>query len=111
MSTNDDRHLDANAAGGALREIFSVDVTAAGTSCATCARSFTFAQTLLHAWAPGLVGRCPFCGEVVFRLVRGPGRAWLDLRGVTCLDIRMPEGAGVRAAGAGATGEGPADDT
>ncbi|MFI7610326.1 DUF6510 family protein [Nonomuraea terrae] len=91
MSTNDD-HLDANAAGGALRELFSVDLTAAGILCATCARSFTFAEALLYARAPGLVGRCPACGEVVFRLVRGPGRAWLDLRGSTCLAIRMPEG-------------------
>lgn len=90
MSTDDD-HLDANAAGGALREIFCVDLTAAGTSCATCAHGFTLAEALLYTRAPGLVGRCPACGGVVFRLVRGPGRAWLDLRGSTCLDIRMPE--------------------
>jgi hypothetical protein len=27
----------------------------------------------------------------VLRLVRGPGRAWLDLRGVTCLQVSLPE--------------------
>jgi len=26
----------------------------------------------------------------VLRLVRGPDRAWLDLRGVTCLQLAVP---------------------
>jgi hypothetical protein len=25
------------------------------------------------------------------RLVRGPGRGWLDLRGLTCLQLPVPE--------------------
>ena len=29
------------------------------------------------------------------RLVRGPDRAWLDLRGVTCLEVRLPVDAAV----------------
>jgi hypothetical protein len=28
---------------------------------------------------------------VLVRLVRAPGRAWLDLRGLTCLEIALPE--------------------
>jgi uncharacterized protein DUF6510 len=35
------------------------------------------------------VARCPACAEVVLRLVRGPDRAWLDLRGVTCLELAV----------------------
>jgi hypothetical protein len=28
---------------------------------------------------------------VLLRLVRGPGRAWLDLRGVTYLEFALPD--------------------
>jgi hypothetical protein len=26
----------------------------------------------------------------MLRLARGPGRAWLDLRGITCLELTVP---------------------
>jgi len=38
-----------------------------------------------------VVARCPGCGQVLVRLVRGPGRAWLDLRGLTYLQLPMAE--------------------
>ena len=44
--------------------------------------------------APGMVARCPGCGAVMLRLARGPGRAWLDLRGITCLQLTLPGGDG-----------------
>jgi hypothetical protein len=37
-----------------------------------------------------MVARCPTCDAVLLRLVRSPDRAWLDLRGVTCLQLAMP---------------------
>ncbi|GAA2901262.1 DUF6510 family protein [Streptosporangium fragile] len=83
-------HVDGNAAGGALREVFAVDLTAATGRCANCARSLALAEARLYTRAPGLVARCPGCEEVVFRLVRGPGRAWLDMRGVTCVQFELP---------------------
>jgi hypothetical protein len=36
------------------------------------------------------VARCPSCDDVVLRLVRGPERAWLDLRGAVSLQVAMP---------------------
>ena len=48
------------------------------------------AQTHVYTDAPGVVARCPGCGGVMLRLVRGPGRAWLDLRGITCLQLALP---------------------
>src|SRR5262249_33069123 len=42
--------------------------------------------------------RCPTCEEVLLRLVRGPGRAWLDLRGVTSLQVTVPGGGAGRSA-------------
>jgi hypothetical protein len=41
--------------------------------------------------APGVVARCPVCGQVLLRLVHGPGRAWLDLRGLTYLQLAVPD--------------------
>jgi hypothetical protein len=41
--------------------------------------------------APGLVARCSNCDSMLFRLVRGPGRAWLDMRGLTYLEFSLPD--------------------
>ncbi len=83
-------HLDGNVLGGELGELFTADITTAVGQCASCGASGTIAQTMVYADAPGMVARCPSCGVVMLRLVRGPGRAWLDLRGVTYLQLTMP---------------------
>jgi hypothetical protein len=41
--------------------------------------------------APGVVARCPTCEQVLLRLVQGRGRAWLDLRGLTYLQLPVPD--------------------
>lgn len=83
-------YLDGNMLAGALGELFAVDVTSAVGTCVSCGTRGTIAQTRVYTDAPGLVARCPACGEVVLRLARGPGRAWLDLRGLTCLQLTIP---------------------
>ena len=83
-------HMDGNVLGGELGELFTVDITTAAGQCASCGATGTIAQTLVYADAPGLIARCPACGEVMLRLVRGPGRAWLDLRGIACLQLTTP---------------------
>ena len=40
---------------------------------------------------PGLIARCPTGHQALLRLVRGPGRAWLDLRGLTWLQLPAPK--------------------
>ena len=83
-------HLDGNVLGGELGELFTADVTAATGQCASCGAVSAIAQTLVYTHAPGLVARCPSCTGVMLRLVRGPGRAWLDLRGIACLQLTTP---------------------
>jgi Family of unknown function (DUF6510) len=83
-------HLDGNAMGGALGELFAVDVTAAVGQCASCGTSAVIGEALVYPTGPGLVARCSTCEEVIVRLVRGTGRAWLDLRGVSCLEVTLP---------------------
>ena len=49
------------------------------------------AEARVFDHAPGLVARCPACDQVLLRLVNGPSRAWLDLRGLTYLQLPVPE--------------------
>jgi Zn finger protein HypA/HybF involved in hydrogenase expression len=83
--------LDGNAMGGPMRDLFSVDVTGAMTKCANCGMVGALAQTRLFEHAPGMVARCPNCDSVMMRMVRGPGRAWLDLQGMSYLQLPMPD--------------------
>jgi hypothetical protein len=82
--------MDGNMLGGVLGELFTHDMTTAVVQCATCGTAITVAQTMVYADAPGLIARCPTCDAVMLRLVRGPGRSWLDLRGMNYLQLSMP---------------------
>jgi len=82
--------MDGNMLGGVLGELFTMDMTMAVGQCTSCEATNTIAQTMVYADAPGLVARCPDCDAVMLRLARGPGRAWLDLRGVTYLQLPVP---------------------
>jgi hypothetical protein len=82
---------DGNALAGPLQDVFSVDVTAAAGQCGTCGRVGPIASARLFDHAPGMVARCPNCEQVLLRMVRGPGRAWLDLRGLTYLQVAVPD--------------------
>jgi hypothetical protein len=82
--------LDGNVLAGALSELFAIDITSATGQCVSCGTSGAIGQARVYSDAPGLIARCPACSEVVLRLVRSPGRAWLDLRGLTCLEVTLP---------------------
>jgi hypothetical protein len=83
-------YVDGNRLAGELREIFTVDVTAARGRCAGCGRVGALAETRVYPHAAGLVARCPGCDEVLLRLVRAPGRAFLDLHGLALLEVSLP---------------------
>jgi hypothetical protein len=82
---------DGNSLGGPLREVFSVDVTAAIGRCARCGRTGPLAEGRVYSHAPGTVLRCPGCDQYLLRMVRTPGRAWLDLRGLEFLELPSPD--------------------
>jgi hypothetical protein len=82
--------LDGNAAAGELAAVFVADMTTAVTTCATCADARPVAELVAHLDGPGTVLRCASCGAVQLRLVRAGGRAWLDLRGVRVVELRLP---------------------
>ncbi|HWD46201.1 MAG TPA: DUF6510 family protein [Actinomycetota bacterium] len=82
---------DGNALTGPLGDLIRVDVTTAIACCTTCGRTAPMAEVRVFDHAPGVVARCPTCDQALLRLVRGPGRAWLDLRGLSYLQLPVPE--------------------
>jgi ribosomal protein S27E len=82
---------DGTALAGPLQEVLGVEVTTAVGRCIQCGRTAAMAEVRVFDHAPGLVARCPVCDQVLVRLVRGPGRAWLDLRGLTYLQLPTAE--------------------
>jgi hypothetical protein len=82
--------LDGNALAGALGELFTVDVTTATARCDGCHHTCSVAELVVYANAPGLIGRCPACEDVLIRLVRAADRAWLDLRGLSVIQLTLP---------------------
>jgi hypothetical protein len=84
------RRLDGNAAGGALTDLFAVDLTAARSRCASCGTTAMLGAHHLYADAPAMVVRCPTCTEVVLRFASQDGRMLLDLRGAELLTVPVP---------------------
>jgi len=82
--------LDGNAIGGLLREIFTMEMTAANTTCAGCGAVNAIGRVAVYVHAPGTVVRCPECDAVLMRIVRGRGRYWVDLTGTRCLEFAEP---------------------
>jgi hypothetical protein len=82
---------DGSALAGPLEDLIGPDVTAAVGCCAGCGRTGPMVEVRVFDRAPGVVARCPVCDQVLLRLVRGGGRAWLDLRGLTWLQLAVPD--------------------
>ena len=74
-------HLDGNAIGGLMSDVFGRDVTDALESCRACgAENFVGA---LHVYrAAGVVVRCPSCHAVLMRFVESRDQVWVDLGGL-----------------------------
>jgi uncharacterized protein DUF6510 len=84
-------YVDGNSLAGPLAEVFGVDFTAVVGTCASCGFAAAVATLRVYANAPGVVARCSECDEVVLRLVRAPGEAWVDLRGARSLRVPLAD--------------------
>lgn len=60
----DETHLDGNALGGLLHEVFGREMTDARGSCATCGTVNQVGAMLVYR-GPSDVVRCPSCGDVM----------------------------------------------
>jgi Family of unknown function (DUF6510) len=82
-----EQFVDGNAAAGPLSEVFAFDVSSAQGQCAGCGQVAPMARSYVYGPAPGLVLRCSSCESVLMRMVSGGSRTWLDLTGLTYLQI------------------------
>jgi hypothetical protein len=89
--TSSNQWTDGSALAGPLQPLLRFDVTAAIGRCTGCGRTAPMTEARVFDHAPGVVARCPACDQVLLRLVNGPTRAWLDLRGLTYLQLPVPE--------------------
>jgi hypothetical protein len=83
-----DLKLDGNAAAGLFRELLSFELTTARGRCDNCGAVAEVGAVLVFANAPGSVLRCPQCESVLMRIAKNGGRYWLDVRGITWLEIQ-----------------------
>jgi len=90
--TSPNRWSDGDALAGHVGDVFRVDLTSAVGRCSGCGPTAPMAEARVFDHAPGVVARCPVCDQVLLRLVRGPGRTWLDVRGLAYLQLPAPEG-------------------
>ncbi|HKC21085.1 MAG TPA: DUF6510 family protein [Gaiellaceae bacterium] len=74
-------HVDGNAIGGLLNDVFGREATDASGLCSTCGAE-NFVGALLVYRAAGVVVRCPACGAVLMRFVEGHGQVWVELGGL-----------------------------
>jgi hypothetical protein len=61
----DERHVDGNALGGLMLEVFGREMTAARGCCAACGAVNAMATLVVFRGGPGDVARCPVCASVV----------------------------------------------
>lgn len=77
--------LDGNAIGGLLIDVFGGEMTTATGTCGHCGTPSRVAQFAVYRRAPGIVARCPTCGNVVMVFIRARGMTCTDLTGLTDL--------------------------
>lgn len=66
--------LDGNSLAGALLEHFGTDMTSTRGTCAHCGAAAQIAELRVYTKAPGMVGRCPSCGNVAVVVVQTAAR-------------------------------------
>jgi DNA-directed RNA polymerase subunit RPC12/RpoP len=74
-------HLDGNAIGGLLTDVFGREATDASGRCASCGAE-NFVGALYVYRAAGIVVRCPSCQSVLMRFVEARDVLWVDLGGL-----------------------------
>ena len=84
---DDDLRLDGNAAGGLLKEIFRLEMTAAEATCGGCGAKKPIGELMLYRHGLGSIFRCASCDTALLRIAHIGGNYRLDLSGMSCLQI------------------------
>jgi hypothetical protein len=74
-------HVDGNAIGGLLADVFGRDATDANGRCRECGAE-NYVGALLVYRAAGIVVRCPSCHATLMKLVEARDELWIELGGL-----------------------------
>ena len=101
-------HVDGNAIGGLLSDVFGRDATDASGRCRACgAENFVGA---LHVYrGAGVVVRCPSCHAVLMRVVEARDQLWVDLGGLLGSGLEPLREAGVHVVDGGQVVDGDSE--
>jgi Family of unknown function (DUF6510) len=80
MRPLEDDVLDGNAIGGLLIEVFGTEMTAEVGTCGSCGTTGPVAEMAVYLPRLGTIVRCRVCDNVLM--------AFVEVRGVTCVDMR-----------------------
>lgn len=76
----DASHIDGNGAAGLLQEVFLAEITTAHRICQSCRADRPVGAHTAYE-GPGIVLRCPECGDIAAKLSALPDRRVFELRG------------------------------
>jgi hypothetical protein len=83
---SDDNHVDGNAIGGLLLEVFGREMTDAQGCCASCGSVHALGAYMVYRSGPGDVVRCPSCASVVIVAASLPERPRVYLTSLRWLE-------------------------
>lgn len=89
----DDTHLDGNALGGLLLELFERDMTDQPGRCGECGTVKVLAEVRVFRDAPGDVMRCPACNAVLMVIVQTRTGYRISFESLSWLEMRSTEAA------------------
>ena len=83
---SDDAHVDGNALGGMMNEVFGREMTDARGCCDDCGAVTVLGAMMAYRRAPGDVMRCPACEAVMMVAVSLPAGVRISLGAVRWLE-------------------------
>lgn len=86
----DERHVDGNALGGLLQEVFGREMTDALGCCAACGSVHALGAMIVYRGA-GDVMRCPTCDDVVVVATTVHERTRISIAGIRWLEPSQPD--------------------
>ncbi len=80
-------HVDGNVLAGPLSDVFSVDMTTATGTCASCADASPLATSMVYLKPNTYIVRCHVCDAVLLTIIQSSRFTRIDLSGMTSLMI------------------------
>jgi hypothetical protein len=80
-------HVDGNALAGPLSDIFTVDMTTASGTCASCRDSSPLALAMVYPKPNTFIVRCHVCDSILLTIIQSSRETRIDLAGLASLTM------------------------